>query len=82
MPMLEDMPTSETLVGNELEVITGYKMPAKQRTWLDQNGWKYHRNRAGHPVVGRAYARLKMAGITPTKGTAKETWSMDLSKVS
>lgn len=79
--MIDDLPSSEILADDELVAITGYKRPDKQRVWLDQNGWKYHKNRAGHPIVGRIYVCLRMAGITP-KSAPAETWSIDLSKVS
>lgn len=80
--MIESLPTSEILDDDEVATITGFKLPKRQLAWLDENGWKYHRNGAGRPVVGRAYARLKMAGINPAKPSTKEAWSLDLSKVS
>lgn len=80
--MIEGLPTTEILDEDEVAAITGYKLPRKQLAWLDANGWKFHRNGAGHPIVGRAYARLKMAGINPAKASSKEGWSLDLSKVS
>lgn len=80
--MIDDLHASETLADDELATITGYKKPASQRMWLDRNGWKYVQNRAGHPIVGRAYARLKLAGINPNKLTTPDVWSLDLSKVS
>ncbi|THG87064.1 DUF4224 domain-containing protein [Pseudomonas sp. A-1] len=71
---------SEILSDQELAEITGYSMPSKQREWLDVERWVYHKNRAGHPVVGRVYARMRMAGIAP-KSAPAEAWSLDLSKV-
>lgn len=80
--MIDDLPVSEILGEDELAAITGYKRPAKQRAWLDQNGWVYYKNRAGHPIVGRIHARQKLAGIKPDKAlSGKEVWSLDLSKV-
>ena len=58
-----DLRRPETLAADELSEITGAKTHDGQRTWLDANRWKYHTNRAGRPIVGRMYARLKMAGI-------------------
>lgn len=80
--MIEGLPTSEILDDDEVAAITGFKLARKQLAWLDENHWNYHRNGAGRPVVGRAYARLKMAGINPSKPAAKEAWTLDLSKVS
>lgn len=82
-PMIDDLPVSEILTEDELVAITGYKRPAKQCAWLDQNGWVYYKNRAGHPIVGRIYVRQKLAGIKPDKELReKKVWSLDLSKVS
>ncbi|MGL3348657.1 DUF4224 domain-containing protein, partial [Pseudomonas aeruginosa] len=43
--------------------------------------WKYAVTAANRPIVGRVYARLKLAGVKPTIAAAEE-WSLDLSKVS
>lgn len=51
---------SETLDADELAEITGSKLRSLQMEWLAKNRWLYHVNRAGNPVVGRMYARLKM----------------------
>lgn len=71
---------SETLTETELTAITGYSRPTEQRRWLDSERWVYHKNRAGHPVVGRIYARMRMAGIAP-KSAPADAWSLDLSRV-
>lgn len=80
--MHEDMPTSEVLNKDELKAITGYAPASKQREWLDSNRWNYVLNRANHPIVGRFYARMKLAGISPGKAAPHEAWSLDLTKVS
>ncbi len=73
---------SETLTGPEIEAITGYRLPSKQITWLKLKGWQFVTNGANHPVVGRVYARLKLAGVKPTSANAvAEAWSLDLSRV-
>jgi hypothetical protein len=74
--------TSEFLEEDEVVRITGYQIPSKQIAWLANNGWQYTLTRARRPVVGRVYARLKMAGVKPnvTNATA-ETWTLDLSRV-
>lgn len=74
---------TETLAEGELENITGYRRPSKQIAWLADHGWHYTLTGARRPVVGRVYARLKLAGVRPTASNAvAETWSFDLSKVS
>ncbi|MCY1553475.1 hypothetical protein D9M68_899610 [compost metagenome] len=59
------------------------KRASKQIAWLNSHHWNYELNAAGKPVVGRIYARLRLAGVKPnaTNATA-EPWSLDLSKVS
>ncbi|WP_456239034.1 DUF4224 domain-containing protein [Pseudomonas asplenii] len=57
-------------------------MPGKQIAWLANNGWQYLLTGARRPVVGRIYARLKLAGVRPTASNAvAETWALDLSRV-
>ncbi len=73
---------SETLNEEEVIAITGYQMPTKQIAWLAKNGWQYSLNRARRPIVGRVYARLKLAGVKPTATNAvAEVWTLDLSRV-
>jgi hypothetical protein len=78
------LPTlSETLSEDELAAITGYKTPSFQRQWLTKNAWEHALTGARRPVVGRVYARLKLAGVKPSATNAvAETWSLDLSRVS
>ncbi|WP_158892914.1 MULTISPECIES: DUF4224 domain-containing protein [unclassified Pseudomonas] len=74
---------SEFLDGQELATMIGRKQARGQRAWLDSHGWRYKINAAGRPVVGRVYARLKLAGVKPNAANAAvETWALDLSKVS
>lgn len=56
---------SETLNSEEVAEISGCQRRADQIAWLNRAGWLYHTNKAGLPVIGRMYARLKMAGINP-----------------
>ncbi|KPA91056.1 hypothetical protein PF66_02394 [Pseudomonas asplenii] len=73
---------SETLAEEEIAAITGYQLPGKQIAWLSSNGWQYVLTGARRPVVGRVYARLKLAGVRPTTSNAvAETWALDLSRV-
>lgn len=79
--MIEGMPTSETLDAEEVAAITGRKRPKEQREWLDRNGWTHRLTAAGHPVVGRVYARMMLAGINPAKQKPAQGWSLDTSQV-
>lgn len=73
---------TETLSEKEIAAITGYQLPHKQIHWLASNGWQYVLTGARRPVVGRIYARLKLAGVKPTASSAvAETWTFDLSRV-
>ena len=72
------MQESEFLTSNELAEITGYKHPGSQREWLDANGWQYVLNAARRPIVGRYFARLRLAGVQPTaNGGTAAAWSPD-----
>ena len=72
---------SETLNADEIAEITGAKTCDGQRSWLDTNRWKYHTNRAGRPIVGRLYTRLKLAGIGASTLAPQATWSPDFSGI-
>ena len=71
----------ETLNADELHRITGCARAAAQAEWLTEAGWVFHKNRAREPIVGRLYARLKMAGIEPKTLTTGTTWEPDFSKM-
>lgn len=74
---------TETLDEEELATITGYQKHSKQIEWLITNGWQHVLTGARRPIVGRVYARLKLAGVKPSATNAvAETWTLDLSKVS
>lgn len=60
------MADTEFLTAEELSEVTGYKHVASQREWLDKNGWAYVVNAAGRPIVGRWFARLRLAGVRLT----------------
>lgn len=73
---------SETLTEDELAVITGYQSSSKQIQWLDTNDWNYVLTGGRRPIVGRVYARLKLAGVRPSATNAvAEAWTLDLSRV-
>lgn len=72
---------SETLSGEELQQICGCARRNDQITWLNAAGWTYVQNRAGEPVVGRLYARLKLAGINPSGLQNLGGWDLDVSTI-
>ena len=67
---------SETLAHEELVEITGSSRYGGQVAWLNENEWKHHKSRAGAPIVGRLYARMRLAWITPQAATA-QAWAPD-----
>ena len=71
---------SETLAPDELADITGCVRYAGQFDWLNENGLKHHLNRSGAPIVGRWYARMKLAGITPRADNA-EAWAPNFATI-
>ena len=74
---------SETLTDEELATITGYQIPSKHIQWLTNNHWEFVLTGARRPIVGRVYARMKLAGVQPLAvQTVAEAWALDLSKVS
>ena len=73
----------ELLTDDEVASITGYQTPSRQIQWLASNGWQHVLNGARRPVVGRLYARLRLAGLKPSEANAiTDTWTFDLSRVS
>ncbi|NNA18706.1 DUF4224 domain-containing protein [Pseudomonas lundensis] len=73
---------SEILTEEEISAITGFKLTRSQINWLDLHGWHYELTGARRPVVGRVYARLKLAGVKPNGTNAvAQTWTLDLSTV-
>lgn len=73
------MPDGEFLTPEELIEVTGYKHPGSQREWLDKNAWCYVVSGSGRPIVGRWYARMRLAGVKPTATGAESAWKPDFS---
>ena len=75
--------SSETLTEDELALITGYQIPSKQIQWLTQNHWEFVLTGARRPIVGRVYARMKLAGVKPSPANAAaQIWTLNLANVS
>jgi len=74
---------SETLSPEEITDISGCSRKSDQIDWLSQNGWVFIKNKAGVPIIGRLYARLKLAGINPAALAAPDQndWRLDLANV-
>lgn len=49
------------LLPDELEILTGFKLPARQVNWLQKKGWRFEINGNRRPIVARKYAE-KMLG--------------------
>lgn len=48
---------------SELETLTGYRVAAWQRQWLDNHHWTYESAANGRVVVSKAYAESRLSGI-------------------
>lgn len=73
---------TETLSPEEIGEISGCSRKGDQVDWLTRNAWIFFQNRAGIPVVGRLYARMRLAGINPSAlANATDGWQLDISKV-
>ena len=87
MTALFELPIiTEYLSPEEVQGITGVARKGDQVAWLEAHGWRYVRNRAGEPIVGRMYARLMLAGID-SQGAASAlssgvpAWEPDFSRL-
>ncbi len=49
------------LESDEIETLTGYKLPTHQTKWLRLKGWRFELNGNRKPIVARKYAE-KMLG--------------------
>lgn len=80
--MFEMVIGNEILEPEEIAKITGCAIKSDQIDWFSKSGWVIHKNRAGKPIVGRLYARLKLAGINPASlATTTSGWTADFSGV-
>lgn len=81
--IIDDHFPSETLTPAEIRELSGCCRPRSQIEWFKKNGWVYLLNRAGKPIIGRQYARMRLAGIAPatTNGPKDADWQLDISKV-
>lgn len=81
--MFEISLPSETLEPDEVCTLSGCTRKNDQVEWLNRNGWVFFKNRAGEPIIGRLYARLKLSGINPAAMAAPANlggWQPDFSK--
>lgn len=72
---------TEILSADELAGISGRSYKDDQITWLKSKGWKYDTNAAGKPIVGRLYARMKLAGVELSEALSPVSGMPDFSKV-
>ena len=55
------------LMPEEVELLTGFKLPARQVRWLHAKGWRFVVNGNRRPIVARKYAE-KMLGCGDADG--------------
>jgi hypothetical protein len=65
------------LTETELERLTGYTHAADQRRWLVRAGWRFERDRNGHPVVLAEYAKARLG----VKESAPQVFTPDYSAI-
>jgi Domain of unknown function (DUF4224) len=58
------------LMQTEIVELTGYKLAIKQICWLTKNGWRFHKNANGRPIVARGHASM-MLGCEIRESVAK-----------
>jgi hypothetical protein len=58
---MQDQATPLFLSGDEMEILTGFKLPTRQSSWLLTKGWRFEINGNRRPIVARKYAE-KMLG--------------------
>jgi hypothetical protein len=58
------MDMSLTLTPSELAALTGRQRPSAQARWLSVRGWPHERDADGRPVVLRAVAEARLAGVS------------------
>lgn len=78
MSALFELPlVSEALTAAEVTEITGCSRRSDQIAWLEAAGWTHVRNKAGEPIIGRLYVRLRLAGISPSALVSTGGWAPD-----
>lgn len=48
------------LTQDEVHELTGYRLHARQRKWLDSHGYLYERSATGRPIVLRAHVTQRL----------------------
>jgi len=71
---------SEYLTVDELAGISGRARKDDQIAWLVAKGWRHTVNAAGAPIVGRWYARMKLAGVDLAESLSQQPVMPDFSK--
>jgi Domain of unknown function (DUF4224) len=76
---------TEMLSAEEITQITGCSRRAEQLEWLAAQDWLHHKNRAGIPIVGRLYARMRLSGVhmqNAAFGSVGGSWTPDFTSLS
>lgn len=61
----------------DLQRLTGYKLAAHQRRWLEERKWRYAQDRLGRPIVATAYCLQQLGIKEEKKAPATEpNWSV------
>lgn len=57
------------LAWDEIEILTGYKLPSHQTKWLRLKGWRFELNGNRKPIIARKYAEKMLGCASETRDT-------------
>jgi hypothetical protein len=63
------------LTSDELEALTGFKLPTRQAKWLRAKGWRFEINGNRRPIVARKYAENMLGCGVPEERSYRPNFS-------
>lgn len=63
------------LTSDELEALTGFKLPTRQAKWLSSKGWRFEINGNRRPIVARKYAENMLGCGVPEEHSYRPNFS-------
>lgn len=63
------------LASDEVEALTGYKLPAHQTKWLQAKGWRFEINGNRRPIVARKYTEKMLGCGVPEESMYRPNFS-------
>lgn len=59
----------------EIEILTGFKLPMRQVAWLRTKGWRFEINGNRKPIVAHKYAEKMLGCGGPEENTFRPNFS-------